>query len=36
MKKIIETIDKATDSWSKGETIRWNFGGGESYNESQT
>ena len=27
--KIIETIDKAIDSWSKGETIRWNFGGGE-------
>jgi len=27
--KIIETIDKAVDTWSKGKSIRWNFGGGE-------
>ena len=27
--KIIETIDKAIDTWSKGASIRWNFGGGE-------
>jgi len=27
--KIIETIDKAIDTWSNGSSIRWNFGGGE-------
>ena len=27
--KIIETIDKAVFEWSEGDSIRWNFGGGE-------
>ena len=27
--KIIETIDKAVGEWAEGDSIRWNFGGGE-------
>lgn len=27
--KIIQTIDKAVDEWAEGDSIRWNFGGGE-------
>lgn len=27
--KIIETINQAINTWSKGKSIRWNFGGGE-------
>jgi len=26
---LIQTVDKIINEWSKGETIRWNFGGGE-------
>jgi len=26
---LISTIDKLIDTWAKGNTIRWNFGGGE-------
>lgn len=26
---IIETIDRAIDEWAEGDSIRWNFGGGE-------
>ena len=27
--KILQTINKAVDTWAEGDEIRWNFGGGE-------